>query len=995
MKTPFLLLLLWCSVQLHAKNYYFSSTSGDDSRSITDAQNPQTPWKSIQKLNTIFSGLVPGDSVFFRRNETFYGSINVAVSGSVNSPVVISAYGDGEKPIITGFEMLSNWVQKSTNIWEAAIPRAVSSLNLLTFNGQAKDMGRYPNYSSANQGYRTIDAHNGIYSITDYNLSSNTDWTNAEIVIRKNRWELERGKITQHAGTLLKISTPTNFEPENKFGYFIQNHPATLDQNGEWYYNPASNKVSVFLNSQNPNSVAIAVPTINELIVVQGKNNIVFENLSFQGANARMFLIQHSRDLVIRNCIIKFSAFDAIYSENVNNFRTENNVIEDSYNSGFLCYNCHDLKFTENKVKNIGKIPGMARAQGLYTGISITGSNYSVSNNTIDSIGYVPIDFNGDAVVIKNNVVNNFGFVKDDGGGIYTWNGFTPLRTYNKRQIIGNIILNGIGAGAGTNATDYKPMHGIYLDDKTGTVEVTNNTVAYCGLSGIYVHNSFALTILNNNLYCNEKQLILTSDEYSGGVLIRDVNMKENILFSKTSDQYVAYSTTDNNDLNSMGSFDKNYYCRPADDNLIFYTSYINGGKRISGENNLVQWQSIVNQDFNSRRTPFINPSFFVSSMKKDKFSNEFFTENTQDVSVWSQAQNCTVSRISNKIISGTLQISFSQLINAKNTAYVMFNIGEVEAGKTYQVRFDVKNGVAGQNAKMFLRKRESPYNTISNLANVTLPDTVANKRLVFTAQNTENNAYLILEVNEQAQPLWIDNFQVNEAVVNTITPDKYVKFFYNPTSAKQTFLLDTLYSDMKGTWYNGKVDVEPFSSVVLMKPYGYQTLPFYFTDTDLSGSKIRWKVAFEPGIRNYEVQGSGDGKTFHSVGNVLPAGKAFNEWYDFNLAGSAFSMFRIKAVDQNQNPRYSKIVKAPVKENFSFLINNPVTNFLEVSFKTTTQERSSLSIYSLSGNLIKTSLLKNSDTKAIIDVNQLAPATYIVALQNGSFRVSRLFLKN
>jgi hypothetical protein len=995
MKTPILLLLLWCSVQLHAKSYYFSSASGDDSRSIADAQNPQTPWKSIQKLNAIFSGLVPGDTIFFRRNETFYGSINVAVSGLANSPIVLSAYGDGEKPIITGFDMLSNWVQKSNNIWEASIPRAVSSLNLLTIDGQASDMGRYPNYSSTNQGYRTIDSHNGIYSITDNALTSSTDWTTAEIVIRKNRWELERGKITQHAGTLLKISTPTNFEPENKFGYFIQNHPATLDQNGEWYYDPTSNKVSVFLNGKNPNSLFVSVPTINELIVVQGRKNIVFENLSFQGANARMFLIQHASDLVIRNCTIKFSAFDAIYCENVTNFSTVNNVIEDSYNSGFVCYSCQDLKFTENKVKNIGIKPGMARAQGLYTAISITGSNYSISNNTIDSVGYVPIDFNGDAVLIKNNVINNFGFVKDDGGGIYTWNGFTPLRTYNRRQIIGNIILNGIGAGPGTNASDYKAMHGIYLDDKTGTVDVTDNTVAYCGLSGIYVHNSFGLSILNNNLYCNEKQLILTSDEYSGGVLIRDINMKENVLFSKTSDQYVAYSTTDNNDLNSMGSFDKNYYCRPADDNLIFYTSYNNGGTRISGQNNLVQWQSIVNQDFNSRRTPFINPSFFVSAIKKDKFSNEFFTENIQDVSVWSQAQNCVASRVSNKITSGTLQISFSQLINPKNTAYVMFNIGTVEAGKTYQVRFDVKNGVAGQNAKMFFRMRDSPYSTVSNIANITLPDTIASKQLVFTAQNSENNAYVILEVNEQAQPLWIDNFQVNEADVNAITPDKYVKFFYNPTSSKQTFLLDTMYSDMKGTWHNGKVDVEPFSSVVLMKPYGYQVLPFYFTDVDLNNAKISWKVAFESGIRTYEVQGSADGKTFHTIGNVSPVGKAFNEWYDFNVAGTIFTMFRIKAVDQNQNPRYSKIVKAPLKENISFLINNPVTRSLEVSFKRTGQEKMTVNIYSSSGNLIKTSPLKSAETKAIVDVSHLTPGTYVVSLQNGNFAVSRLFLKN
>jgi hypothetical protein len=105
--------------------------------------------------------------------------------------------------------------------------------------------------------------------------------------------------------------------------------------------------------------------------------------------------------------------------------------------------------------------------------------------------------------------------------------------------------------------------------------------------------------------------------------------------------------------------------------------------------------------------------------------------------------------------------------------------------------------------------------------------------------------------------------------------------------------------------------------------------------------------------------------------------------------------MFRIKAVDQNQNQRYSKIVKAHLKENISLLINNPVTKSLEVSFKRTEQEKMTLNIYSSSGNLIKTSLLKNAETKAIIDVSHLTPGTYVVSLQNGNFAVSRLFLKN
>ena len=49
--------------ELYAATYYFSSSSGDDSRTAAQAQNPATPWKTIAKLNSFFASLSPGDAV--------------------------------------------------------------------------------------------------------------------------------------------------------------------------------------------------------------------------------------------------------------------------------------------------------------------------------------------------------------------------------------------------------------------------------------------------------------------------------------------------------------------------------------------------------------------------------------------------------------------------------------------------------------------------------------------------------------------------------------------------------------------------------------------------------------------------------------------------------------------------------------------------------------------------------------------------------------------
>ena len=131
-----LLLLLACFFNsASATNYYFSSVSGDDSRTATQAKSSSTPWKTLSKLNSFFSSLQPGDSVLFKRGETFYGSITVSKSGSSSLPIVIGAYGSGNRPVITSFVTLGNWVSKGNGVWESYNSSLGSVLNMVILNG--------------------------------------------------------------------------------------------------------------------------------------------------------------------------------------------------------------------------------------------------------------------------------------------------------------------------------------------------------------------------------------------------------------------------------------------------------------------------------------------------------------------------------------------------------------------------------------------------------------------------------------------------------------------------------------------------------------------------------------------------------------------------------------------------------------------------------------------------------------------------------------------
>jgi len=77
-------------------NYYLSSSEGNDQNDGSF----ENPWKSLSKISSV--SLLPGDTVFFKKDERFDGHFVVNGSGLPGNPIVISSYGTGELPILTG-----------------------------------------------------------------------------------------------------------------------------------------------------------------------------------------------------------------------------------------------------------------------------------------------------------------------------------------------------------------------------------------------------------------------------------------------------------------------------------------------------------------------------------------------------------------------------------------------------------------------------------------------------------------------------------------------------------------------------------------------------------------------------------------------------------------------------------------------------------------------------------------------------------------------------
>ncbi|MBA2563436.1 MAG: hypothetical protein H0V14_11105, partial [Chitinophagaceae bacterium] len=289
MKTLLSILLACFLNSASANTYYFSAVSGDDSRTSTQAQNSSTPWKTLSKLNSFFSSLLPGDFVLLKRGETFYGSITVNKSGTSSAPITISDYGTGNRPVVTSLVTLTGWEANGsyTGVYESDANSAFDAkVNMVILNGVQKGIGRYPNANTVNKGYLTLESHVSNTSITDNQLSASPNWTGADVIIRTSRWTLDKGLITSHSGTLISYTASATYSAPNGYGYFIQNHIKTLDELGEWYYNPSTKKISMYFGGNNPSSYVIQAATGENLVYSLNRSYVVFDNITFKGANA-------------------------------------------------------------------------------------------------------------------------------------------------------------------------------------------------------------------------------------------------------------------------------------------------------------------------------------------------------------------------------------------------------------------------------------------------------------------------------------------------------------------------------------------------------------------------------------------------------------------------------------------------------------------------------------------------------------------------------------
>lgn len=193
--------------------YYIDSVAGDDSNpGTTESQ----PWKSIDKVNS--STYLPGDRILFKAGSVWENTtLSPKGSGEEGKPIIIGAYGSGEKPRLEGNAEISDVIYLyNQEYWEI---RDLEITNTAAgFTGTMSDENGYKlkdirGIRVAGQDGGTL---NGFYlhDLYVHDVTGLDAWISGEDltkpgILGKQGWD----KSKRTGGILFEILEPATNEP--------------------------------------------------------------------------------------------------------------------------------------------------------------------------------------------------------------------------------------------------------------------------------------------------------------------------------------------------------------------------------------------------------------------------------------------------------------------------------------------------------------------------------------------------------------------------------------------------------------------------------------------------------------------------------------------------------------------------------------------------------------------------------------------------------------
>jgi hypothetical protein len=539
---------LLLSGQVLAATYYVSADSGDDDN---NGQSSGAPFETLGRVNDL--DLQPGDEVRLFCGETWRADpLEITDSGTASQPIVFTTHpvGCADRPLLSGAHGIAGWSLHAADVWVTDLDLGANAgkfphgVNQLFRGADRLPFGRWPDIEGhADGGWASIDAQPAANRIRDAELPTGV-WTGAVAHIRGMTWYILNRSVLADSGSTLTLSE--NADCFNGscagWGYFLSHHLMTLSREGEWYWDPSSNRVYLYTTGGAPGAGEVegsAVLVDDDRYhggVVLGRDlqehvaHVVVENLRIERwygsgvatpTNLELAENHHVtlRDLAIRDVddaglrltTWVWNAGSQSGWRGGRDMVVERLLIERANHYGIDSF-AHSTTFRDIQITDVGRIPFAGRS-GIGCGLDTSGgfcteagagvrlkrhldahSSHSLTLERLrlERIGMNGIDAFGDTITITDTVIREACVSKSDCGGIRTFGqgdlGSTPVHDI---LIQSTIVRDVLATNAGCHA-DYRfPLGmGLYIDHWSRNVDVEGVTVTGCRPTGVLYQNS-------------------------------------------------------------------------------------------------------------------------------------------------------------------------------------------------------------------------------------------------------------------------------------------------------------------------------------------------------------------------------------------------------------------------------------------------------------------------------------------------------------------------
>ena len=625
--------------------YYVSSSQGKDSY---DGLSENSPFATISKVNSLT--LQPGDFVLFKCGDVWRADpLIITRSGSDSQPITFSSYpaGCADQPLLSGTQTVAGWTSYSGNIYVTDLAIGANAgkfpngVNQLFRQGTRLRLGRWPNLDAGDGGYSTIDGQPANNRFSDNELPSG-NWSGAVAHIKGMRWYILNRQVTGSSSHNLTVGENLDCWDGNctGWGYFLNNHLNTLDQEGEWYYDSPSHRLYLYTNSGVPadgqieGSVILRTDDRSWGGIVLGEDlgdeiaHVVIENFAVDGwfrhgiATPTNLAHYEIHDLVIENNSIRdvdstginlgtwvYDAADGRPDGWRGGYELtiHQNTIQRANRMGINSY-ARQSTISNNTIQDVGLIEnlgaaGMGCSFSSYGGVCTedgdgirikvdeaedSGNTMLISGNRLERIAYNGMDVFGHHNTLEHNIIRQACYAKGDCGGVRTFGSDNMSNTSVHDLLFDeNIILNTSGNTDGCHPTYSDEFgFGLYIDHYSRDVAITGNTIISSTVSGILYQDSTGV-VMNNTLYNNSRGTMYSAQVTLTGSPTYVSQHTGNILYSLQTIARTLYAA----DHGRLGTSDSNYFFNP------YLPQHIQVGNAFS----LAGWQVYSGKDISSK----------------------------------------------------------------------------------------------------------------------------------------------------------------------------------------------------------------------------------------------------------------------------------------------------------------------------------------------------------------------------------------------------------